>query len=268
MRIGRIINGKMFGKYDLESFTTVKEQKLTFAELCNNSEADVEAFIAKKNEILDASRKTGIDISAVGRWNHNVLEHGVLVPERVKSYYDLLETSIELGAKTFVTGINYDETISLYQNYTKAIEFFGGLCERAEKSGSEIKIAIQNCDWHNWIVSPREWEIVLGEIPNLTLKFDASHAYNRGQDYLQQLNEWGARVSHVHIKGTAYAGGKKIDDPPAGMDDIRWSALFAVLYSVGYNGDLSIEPHSLKWIGELGAKGVEFTRQYISQFVL
>ena len=63
------------------------------------------------------------------------------------------------------------------------------------------------------------------------IKYDASHAYNRNEDYLGQLNDWCDRVAHVHIKGTTHAGKKAVADPPAGMDDILWRPLFSILYS-------------------------------------
>ena len=108
----------------------------------------------------------------------------------------------------------------------------------------------------------------MGELPDLYIKFDASHAYNRGENYLEELSDWGERVAHVHIKGTTHAGRRGVDDPPAGMDDIRWGSLFSVLYARHYDGDLSLEPHSAVWMGELGEAGVRFTRDYIRRFVL
>ena len=70
------------------------------------------------------------------------------------------------------------------------------------------------------------------------------------------------------IKGTVHAGKRAVDDPPAGMDDIQWTSLFAILYARGYNGDLSIEPHSKTWRGELGSAGVTFTRDFIKRFMM
>ena len=86
--------------------------------------------------------------------------------------------------------------------------------------------------------------------------------------YLTELSDWGERVSHIHIKGTTHAGGKRwVDDPPAGMDDIKWGSVFSILYARGYNGGLSIEPHSGTWHGELCTKGIRFTHDFISKFV-
>ncbi len=260
MRLGIIQNN-----YSAEGFNLVKSSGLTFIEVCCNYDAEVENLIAAKEQVKREIVRTGIDVSCVGRWNHDLNENGSVNPEKAKLYYDLLDTAIYLGAKTFVCGINYDESISLYMNYQNAIEFFGELIKRAD---GRIKIAVQNCSWNNFIVSPREWEVVLGELPELMIKFDASHAYNRNEDYLVQLNDWCDRVAHVHIKGTTHAGKKVVADPPAGMDDIMWRPLFSILYSNEYNGDLSIEPHSKIWQGELGNAGVAFTREFINQFIM
>lgn len=261
MRIGRIQNQYLDGGFEI-----TKKQGLEFVEICRNDQNESEHLVANREAVLAESKRTGIDISSVGRWNHNVAEGGILVPERAKSYHDLLDTAIYLGAKTFVCGINYDDSISLYRNYTNAIEFFGALCEHAK--GSPIKVAVQNCYWNNSIVRPADWKIVLGELPDLWIKYDASHAYNRGDDYLAELSDWGERVAHVHIKGTTHAGSKAVADPPAGMDDIKWRSLFSILYARGYDGDLSIEPHSSVWMGELGEAGIRFTRDFIQQFIV
>lgn len=261
MRLGRIQNN-----YTEAGFDLVKESGLSFIEICCNRASEADALIQAKEDVKAQIARTGIDVSCIGRWNHSVMSEGKIDLEKQDQYIALLDTAIELGAKTFVCGCNYDDSISRFRNYENAIRFFGALTERAK--GTNTRVAIQNCSWHNYIVSPRDWEIVLGEIPELCIKFDASHAYNRGEDYLAQLHDWGERVAHVHIKGTAYAGKNKVDDPPAGMDDIKWRPLFAVLYARKYNGDLSIEPHSKTWQGELGQAGIMFTKKFIEQFML
>lgn len=260
MRLGRII-----GNYDSEGFDLVKNSGLEFVEICCNYQQDNDKIIAAKDDIKAQIARTGIDVSCVGRWNHDIQENGKINQEKLGSYCAVLDAAIDIGAKTFVCGCNYDESISLYKNYVNAIEIFDTLIKRAD---GKLKIAVQNCDWNNFIVSPKHWEVVLGELPDLCIKFDASHAYNRGDDYLAELSDWCERVAHVHIKGTTHAGKRAVDDPPAGMDDIMWRPLFSILYARGYNGDLSIEPHSRTWRGELGTAGVEFTQKFIRGFML
>ena len=262
MRIGRIQNN-----YSQNGFALVKEQSLEFIEICCNNAEEAERLIKAKNDVKRESEACGIPISCVGRWNHDLNCGGSIDEAKKAQYLELLETAAYLGAKTFVCGCNYDNSISLFKNYENAIGFFKSLTDRAKELG-DIKVAIQNCDWNNFITSPKHWEVVLGDNPDLYIKYDASHAYNRGEDYIAQLSDWGERVAHIHIKGTTHAGKRPVDDPPAGMDDIKWPTLFSILYSRKYDGDLSIEPHSAAWLGALGAAGVLFTRDYIKKFVL
>ena len=261
MRLGRIQNN-----YSAEGFGLVKEQGLEFVEICCNSQADAEKLVLAKEEIKKVISDSGLPVSSVGRWNHDVQHDGIIDPLRKQSYVDLLGAAIELGAKTFVCGVNYDSSISLYQNYVNSVSFLKELCDIAKGTGT--RVAVENCNWNNFIVSPKHWEVVLGEIPDLYIKFDPSHAYNRNENYLEQLSDWCNRVAHIHIKGTVHAGAKAVDDPPAGMDDILWRPLFAILYSRGYDGDLSIEPHSRAWQGERANAGVAFTRDFIRGFMI
>jgi len=263
MRIGRIQNN-----YTAAGFDLVKNTNLEFIEICCNNQAEAEKLIANKENIKAEIARTGIDVSCVGRWNHDINVGGKIDADRLGVYLAQLDAAIELGAKTFVCGCNYADEVSLYKNYTLALDFLGQLTERAKASGSGIKIAIQNCHWNNFIDSPEQWKVILGENPDLWLKYDPSHAYNRHADYLAEMSDYGEKIAHFHVKGTTHAGSRAVSDPPAGMDDLHWGSIFSILYARGYDGDLSIEPHSKTWQGELGAAGVEFTRQFISKFVL
>ena len=261
MRLGRIQCN-----YTAEGFDLVKDSGLAFIEICCNNAQEAENLIAAQESVKQQILRTGIDVSCIGRWNHNMMANGKIDSEKAVQYGRLLDTAIALGAKTFVCGCNYDDSISLFRNYENAITFLAPLCEKAKANG--VRVALQHCSWNNYLVSPKQWEVVLGELPDLFIKYDASHAYNRDEDYLAQLSDWCERVAHVHIKGTTHAGKRGVDDPPAGMDDIRWPSLFSILYARRYQGDLSIEPHSAAWNGELCNAGVAFTRDYIRKFLL
>lgn len=258
MRIGRISG------FTTEHFALAKSQQMRFIELCCNNAEDAARVIDSEASIRDSIRTYGIDVSCVGRWNHELTSGGALCRERLAQYEALMETAITLGAKTFVTGVNYDESISLYRNYTLAIDALGTLIE---KSAGRIRVAVQNCHWNNFIDSPRQWDILFSELPELYIKYDPSHAYKRGADYLAEMSDYGHKIAHMHIKGILKAGSTAVDDPPAGMDAIAWPSVFAILYARGYRGDLSIEPHSKTWQGSLGDFGVRFTRDYIRPFV-
>ena len=261
MRIGRII----FDRTEA-GLLAFKQAGLSFAEICLNFVEDDECILKEAGKLRAAIDKSGLPVSCIGRWNHAVQKGGLLVADEVNRYLSLVDVAATLGARTFVVGCNYDSEATLYRNYSNAIEFFGALCKKAKSYG--IRVAVQNCDWNNFVFSPREWEVILGELPDLCIKYDPSHAYGRGADYLAELSDWGDRVAHIHVKGCVKAGGRPIDDPPAGMDDLNWGAIFAILYARGYDGDLSIEPHSKTWKGAMAEAGVAFTKKYIEKFIV
>ena len=75
---------------------------------------------------------------------------------------------------------------------------------------------------------------------------------------------FGVKVARVN---TVNVNGKHVDDPPAGMDGTNWGALISILHKHGYNGMLSIEPHSSTWQGELGEKGLRFSIDYFKKLL-
>jgi len=258
MRIGRI------SAYSTEGFDVAQAQGMQFIEICCNNDIQASAVVHDAERIKENVRRTGISVSSVGRWNHTLIENGEINAPQLQSYVELLQTAIDLGARTFVCGVNRDESLSYEQNVAMATEILGTLIAAAD---GRIKVAVENCGWNNFLITPREWDTLFSALPELYIKYDPSHAYKRGQDYLAELSDYGHRVAHVHVKGIVRAGKTAIDDPPAGMDDLRWPAIFGILYARGYRGDLSIEPHSETWSGDLEDFGVRFTRDYIRPFV-
>jgi len=120
------------------------------------------------------------------------------------------------------------------------------------------------------LIETENLTIVLPQVPGLGIKYDASHCVNRDGDYLREMFEFGQHIRHFHVKGTLRIGGKNIPDPPAGMDDLHWGAMMALLYTHGYGGALSIEPHSSVWpgTGARGEFGVRFTIDMMRKFIM
>ncbi|MGI6743901.1 MAG: sugar phosphate isomerase/epimerase family protein [Eubacteriales bacterium] len=261
MKLG-IIRG-----YSAADFDFVKKNELEFIEVCCNFDPDIENFLKNKESIKENIKRTGIPIQSVGRWNMDCNIGGKIDPERFKFLASLLDAAIEVGSPNFVCGCNYASDATLYRNYTAAIELFGRLLERA---GGKTNICVYNCDWENFVHSDAQWKVVLGELPELKIKFDSSHSFGRRSDYLAELSDWGDRIGHMHVKGAVRAGSRGIDDPPAGMDALRWSEIFAILYSRGYTGGLSIEPHSSAWRADIprGERGILFARDFIRRFLV
>ena len=103
-----------------------------------------------------------------------------------------------------------------------------------EGKKNNVKIAVYNCIWENFIVSPKEWDIVLSYVPELGIKYDPSHSINHNQGkeiYLSEMRDYADRFYHFHLKGVVYIDGKKYDEPPVGLDSVRWGNVFDILYT-------------------------------------
>ncbi len=260
MRLGLIVDT------DDRGFQQAQSLGLSFLEITYNVGRDVADFVNDLDNLKARCEKYGIAIGSIGRWGTDKLdENGELIKEEVEANLTLIDCAAELGCGVFNTGINYCDKLTLNENYQKAIEYFSILIERGKQKG--VKICVYNCDWSNFVCSPEQWKIILGQLPDLGIKYDVSHCMNRGGDYLEEAARWGDRFGHVHIKGTLRVNGETHDDPPAGLDVTNWGAFFGMLYLHGYDGTLSIEPHSHTWRGELGDWGVKFTAEYIRQFI-
>ena len=251
-----------------ESLQYVKGLGLSFVEMCNNNNDETIQFsrdFAKTRALIEDA---GLEIGSIGRWNIALNIGGKINEPEYEVIQQNLDDAIACGCPTFVCGCNYDPGISLYRNYSTAIEVFGRFLDRAKGTGT--KVAVYNCDWNNFVNNMTAWSVVLGELPDLMIKYDASHSYHAGRDYMREIGDWGDRFAHVHIKGAVRTGGRGVDDPPAGMDDLNWPSIFAALYSRGYDGCLSIEPHSPTWRFETerGQAGVRYTIDFIRKFMM
>lgn len=212
-------------------------------------------------------KRYGIEVTAVGIWGRNYLSDDESERERC---FNELERTINLShllsAKVIITGggVKHDETITMMA--LRSCELFAPFVEKAEACG--LKFAFYNCHWANHIIGPEAWDIVLERLPSVGIKYDPSHPFYDGIDYLRELRDYGGRVFHVHAKGCVKIDGERFDDPPAGMDQIDWRSIFAILYRYGYDGAISIEPHSKTWMGKLYYAGIRFSKRFLEQFII
>ncbi len=262
MRLGIIIDDCI----NDSAFDEVKDLGLDFIEACTNFDNQTDDFISKVDVFKKNIKRTGIDIGSVGRWNLRTNSGGKIVESEYQKHVKLMHAAKEVGSPVYVCGINRDHDVSLFKNYCAAVELFGRLVEEGKKLG--ITVAVYNCDWENFVCTDRHWDVVMGEIPELMIKYDASHTMERGQDYMADFNKWLPRIAHIHLKGVTKIGDRVVDNPPAGIDQIDWRGVFSLLYLYNYNGGLSIEPHSSVWNGALGDAGIKYTIQYMKQFLL
>ncbi len=211
------------------------------------------------DEVASALEEFGVKMGAIGRWGtERILESGEVNEDEFKKECFLVDFCRRVGCPVYMTGINYVESRTRFENLCSAVEYLRRL---RDYCGSDVKLCTYNCHWNNYIDKPEEWEIVNKHL-GIGIKYDPSHSINGGRDYMREAVEYGGMAYHIHLKGTMNIGDGRIDDPPAGLDMINWGMLLSVFAKHGYDGMLSIEPHSETWQGELGRKGVLYTIDY------
>ena len=249
-----------------EGFKMAKEKGLDFLEFCINVNYDAKGFIDSLADIKKWMEIYEVPVDSIGRWGSNRIDSkGEIIQEELEMSYKLIDAANYLGCKNFVCGCNYIKELSYYDNCTAAINYFSKLIEYGKVK--DVRISVYNCRWNNFVHSDPTWTIIMGHLKELGIKYDPSHSYYAGGDYLKEMKEWGDRFYHVHIKGALMVNGERFDDPPAGLDEINWGAFMSILYAKNYKEGLSIEPHSQTWTGELGSKGVDYTVNYIRKMM-
>ncbi|MFA6729819.1 MAG: sugar phosphate isomerase/epimerase [Eubacteriales bacterium] len=248
---------------DAKGIKNVSALGLKYAEFdINGDEVD---RVISDNSLLESLKEHGVNVSAVGRWGRNRLKDNLKVNEKERTdEYKLIDFCKKISCPVYICGVNYVEGFSYYENISASIAYLKSLIDYA---GESVKICTYNCHWNSYIDKKAEWDIVHGHLKELGIKYDPSHAINAGRDYLSEIAAYGGRVYHIHLKGTINIDGRHIDDPPAGLDTVNWPAFLSVFRKHGYDGMLSIEPHSSTWQGELGKKGVEYTIKYFKSLL-
>ena len=254
--------GMISPSHDAAGIQRIKALGLDYAEFDVN--ADDISYL-NRAEIRKALSETGVKLGAVGRWGRDrITADGSICAKEQKDEFDLIDMCTELGCPVYITGCNYVDGLSYYQNVSAAIAYFQSLIDYA---AGRVKLCVYNCSWNNYVNKPHEWDIINDHLKALGIKFDPSHTVNGGRDYLSEAALYGANFDHVHLKGTLNIDGRHIDDPPAGMDMINWGALLSILRKYNYQGMLSIEPHSATWQGELGEQGLKYTIDYFKKLL-
>lgn len=249
-----------------ESFRMAAGRKLDFVEFCINQGDDGQALFDDRRNIKQWIQKYGVAVGSIGRWKTERIDReGNIIERELKICFRLIDIASELDCPNFISGCNYVGELSYYENCTAAIRFFEKLIEYGKPKG--VTISAYNCRKVNFVNNPMAWTVIHGHLKELGIKFDPSHSRYFGGDYLQETKDWGHRFKHVHLKGSLMVGGERVDDPPAGLDQTDWKAFISLLRAKGYDGGLSIEPHSSVWSGQLGERGIDYTVRYMEELL-
>jgi sugar phosphate isomerase/epimerase len=222
-------------------------------------------FLGRRDATETLLERHHVRVSAMGFFNHDIINPD---PEKrasdLKDCRQMIDLCKSWNCPVFLIGAGdlqkgQDEAAALRQS----IEALKGLVDYAGERS--VTTAVYNCHCWNYCVTPRHWGALLNAIPRLRFKYDCSHSYYDGRDYLAELRDWGRYLAHFHVKGCVKAEGRQLDDPPAGLDQIDWRSVMALLYRAEYQGVLSLEAHSPMWTDakKLKYQGLRFSANYL-----
>lgn len=247
-----------------EEFKKAKDRGLEFVELDVNDRD--EEFFAHLEDIKSFSQKYELPVQAIGRWGKDKIQTEGILEEEQALEMKLMDAAKELNCGIYMTGCNYLDDLTYYENCMLAVKYLEKLVEYGKSIG--VKVATYNCRWNNFVHSEKAWNIIHGQLKDLYIKYDTSHCIYAGGDYLKETRDWAERFAHVHIKGALVIDKERFDDPPAGLDQTDWKSFLAILYVKGYEGGLSLEPHSAYWKDELGEKGLDYSIRYMQKLMI
>lgn len=248
----------------------VRDYGLDYTEFCINGDIDSAAVLSDEGGIRDRLARHGVKVGACGRWGMKRLDtEGNVITEARQHDYNVIDLCEKIACPVFNCGVNFVQGLSFEENCKRAVDYLSHLLIYGEERG--VKIAVYNCDWENFICDPKVWDVVLPQLPKLGLKYDPSHCINHNrtfEKYLPEIRDYGDRIYHFHLKGVTYIDGKPYDEPPVGLDSIRWGNVFDLLYTKDYDGVCSLEPHSPRWTGKKASWGVSFSIGYMKPFFM
>src|SRR6266404_2879723 len=204
---------------------------------------------SKAEEILDASRKTGLRIHSVMNQEHwrSPLSSGD--PAVVEKSMDGMRTSLRnaklWGADTvlLVPAVVNPET-----TYAQAWERSQRQIRKLIPMAAELKVIIGLEEvWNKFLLSPLEFARYVDEFqsPWIRAYFDVGNVAISGypQDWIRTL---GKRIVKLHIKDFSFKNDPTIkkrvaDWVPLREGEIDWRAVHAALAEVGFEGTATVE---------------------------
>lgn len=207
----------------------------------------------------------GIALAAVSLFGQNYFHAAEAerqkLGERLRRVTDL---ALALGAPLLIAGTGTPPGSGEEAQCLAAVEHLRPAIQAAQARG--LKVAFYNCHWENVIDRPAAWERALRELPGVGIKFDPSHPIQGGRDWKAELLAAGPHLMHAHAKDVLQVGGKFVADPNPGLGDIRWEEFFGILYHVGFDGAVCIEPHSALYTGPRRYDFLKLSGQYLRRF--
>ncbi|MEW6357170.1 MAG: sugar phosphate isomerase/epimerase [Planctomycetota bacterium] len=226
-----------------------------------------EKQVAQKEALRATLKKHNLSICAIGVWRREYLD-----PDKGKAHVKQLQTAINYAADmecpVVVTGGSVLKDQPIAEAQDQFIKMFKPICKEATEKG--VKIALYLGHGNNVLDVPKGTDRLLDGLPEVGIKFDPANPTFRGGDWTPFVHKYADRFFHVHIKDQILIGKELIELPPAGMGDIQWGKLIALLYQHNYRGVMSVEPHGKLWghQGALRRQCILMSRNHVKQFLI
>lgn len=242
------------------------------------------------SDVMGELSERGQTVSALGYYP-NPLHADAAHREQVTSHLKKVITAAGLmGVKVVNTFIGGDRTLTVDQNWQRALEIFPDIVAHARDSG--VTLAFENCpmifsgdEWpggHNIAYAPKIWRRIFEVWDEAVgMNYDPSHLVWQMIDQPRFIREFGAHMVHVHAKdlmidrdglyenGILSAGiGWQVPRMP-GLGEVNWAETFAGLYRAGYDGSVIIEHEDRNFEGtdEKVKRGFLLARDVLQPFV-
>ncbi len=228
---------------------------------------------AEAERVKELAARAGVAISGLGYYPNPLAADC----EEARVYIEHLEKVIRaaglLGLGRVNTFVGREPAKSIDENWARFLEVWPPLVRLAEEHG--VRIGIENCpklftgdEWpvgKNLAISPDIWRRMFADIPSrhFGLNYDPSHLVWQQMDPARPIYEFGERLVHVHAKDVRVdrdrlnqvgilAHPLEYHTPKLpGLGDVDWSAFFAALTEVRYNGPVCIEVEDRAYEGSL-----------------
>lgn len=221
----------------LERFQLAREAGFEAIECPTTPEA------SKAEEMLDASKKSGLPIHSVMNQEHWRSPLSSADPAVVEKSLEGMRTSLHnakmWGADTVLlvpAVVNPEVTYAeAWQRSQKQIRKLIPLAEQLK-----IIIGIEEV-WNKFLLSPLEFARYIDEFqsPWIRAYFDVGNVvlYGYPQDWIRTLNK---RIIKVHIKDFSFRK-RMAEFTPLLEGDIDWKAVHAAFADIGYKGTATVE---------------------------
>lgn len=180
---------------------------------------------------------------------------------------ELIRAAADVQAPLAVIGMGYNEQASFDTNlviFQKEHEYYTKL---AKEIG--VKLAYYLGHPPNLANSVDAINKIVNLIPDINLKVDPVGIIRHFKvEAHEVIKLFADKIVHFHCKDILRYENYEIE-PPVGMGEVPWNNLIAMLYEVGYDDYLVIEPHGPTWREpDRIADHIKLSKKHLDQFVI